>query len=179
MKTAQEVLQCLETSPSWVNRIVQQFADSKYFPYDTTAMHLFREVTIRKPTGRTNRFGREALKRYRLDGVAVIRINAHRYTPVLCGIEVKVTESDLAHDDKMREYCSHVDTFYLAVPGALVKSAQAYVRYTGIEAGILAVAEGVQVVKLGANFHNGEQQQKEMCCELLMKALWKEAEQVR
>ena len=179
--TAQQILDTLEQNQSWVNPIVKRFADSKYFPYDTTDMKLFREVTIRKPTGETNRFGDERLKRCRLDGVAVIKINDHRYKPILVGFEVKVDKHDLLNDKKMHEYLDYVDMFFLVIPRTL---GVAYIDFHQAhpykdQIGNLVVEQGsVDSPEFAEILHPGERERQELVTELLMKTLWKEAQQV-
>lgn len=179
---AQQILDVLELNRSWVNPIVKRFADTKYFPYDTTDMKLFREVTIRKPTGETNRFGDKRLKRYRLDGVAVIKINDHRYTPILVGFEVKVDKHDLLNDQKMHEYLDYVDMFFLVVPYSIYKIT--YIDYFENHPykdriGVITLSNGiVDRPQCHAILHPGERERQEIVTELLMKALWKEANQV-
>lgn len=191
---AAAILDALERDREWVNQVVKQFADSKYWPYDTTDHKLFREVTIRKPTGARNRFGNEARKRYRMDGVAVIRVNAHRYAPIIAGIEVKVEKHDLLNDTKIGEYFDYCDTFYLAVPESLDTEARKFLL-THIEAsqngretpesrtlakmGLLIVhADGsVSIAHRGKELFTDDVLKGELCEELLMKDLWKEAEQ--
>ena len=40
------------------------------------------------------------------------------------GIEIKVSRSDLEHDDKMAEYTQYVDCFWIAIPPHLVDDAK-------------------------------------------------------
>ena len=179
--TAHQILDVLELNRSWVNPIVKRFADSKYFPYDTTDMKLFREVTIRKPTGETNRFGDKRLKRYRLDGVAVIKINDHRYTPILVGFEVKVDKHDLLNDRKMHEYLDYVDMFFLVIPRSLGVAYSDYRMnhpYKDQIGNIIVEHDHVDTPVLAEILHPRERERQEIVTELLMKALWKEANQV-
>lgn len=178
---AAAILDALEQDRGWVNQIVKQFADSKYWPYDTTDHKLFREVTIRKPTGAKNRWGEDALKRYRLDAVAVIRINAHRYNPIIVGIEVKVDKHDLRNDAKMQEYLDYVDCFYLVTPRTLAVEKFDY-RMNHPQKdhiGDLIVEAGqVELHQIAEPLTPNASARQELATELLMKDLWKEAEQV-
>lgn len=178
---AHQILDTLEQDQRWVNPIVKRFADSNFFPYDTTDMKLFREVTIRKPTGETNRFGDERLKRYRLDGVAVIKINDHRYTPILVGFEVKVDKHDLLNDKKMHEYLDYVDMFFLVIPRTLGVASIDFRRDNPYEEQIgdmIVEAGSVEIHGMPEMLHPGERERQEIVTELLMKALWKEKNQV-
>lgn len=179
--TARQILDTLELNQSWVNPIVKRFADSKYFPYDTTDMKLFREVTIRKPTGETTRFGDERLKRYRLDGVAVIKINDHRYKPILVGFEVKVDKHDLLNDKKMHEYLDYVDMFFLVIPRTLGVASIDFGEnhpYKEQIGEMIVEAGSVEIHDIPEMLQPGERERQEIVTELLMKALWKEEKQV-
>lgn len=178
---AAAILDALEQDRGWVNQIVKQFANSKYWPYDTTDHKLFREVTIRKPTGAKNRWGEDALKRYRLDAVAVIRINAHRYNPIIVGIEVKVDKHDLRHDAKMQEYLDYVDCFYLVTPRTLaVEKLEYRMKHPKKDqiGDIIVEAGQVELHQLAKPLTPDAHARQELATELLMKDLWKEADQV-
>lgn len=179
-ETAPEILDSIEHNTEWVNAIVKRVADSKYFPYETTDQKLFREVTIRKPTGQINRFGEEKLKRYRLDGVSVIKINDHRYEPVIVGLEVKISKSDLMNDTKMQEYLDYCDFFFLTIPRHLGFDAKTYISQhpQGDRIGMIIVECGeVEIHEFRDRHHISDRQRHEITTELLMKSLWKEARQ--
>jgi hypothetical protein len=170
--TAKNIIEKLSNDIGWIHRITQQFEYSRDWPYDSTDFRLFPEVTVRIQQGKK-------LQRRRMDAVAVIRVNSHRYRPILAGIEVKVTASDLMNDKKVVEYLPYVDTFYLAVPAELVDVAIAYtrtdLRLRGV--GVLKVGRCVEVIKQGSKYIVDLKKRGELTEELLMKSLWKEAEQ--
>lgn len=49
----------------------------------------------------------------------------------LHGIEIKVSRSDLLHDEKMAEYTQYVDDFWIAIPQYLVDDAVALALQSG------------------------------------------------
>lgn len=175
---AKDIIEKLSNDIAWVHRITNQFEYSRFWPYQTTDFRIFTEVTVRIPTGRQGRFS-EYLQRRRMDAVAVIRVNDRRYKPILVGIEVKISASDLMCDRKIVDYLPYVDTFYLAVPDYLLDAANAYLKTDSrlSEIGVLQVGRCVETKKQAGEIRPQAHKRGKLVEELLMKSLWKEAEQ--
>jgi hypothetical protein len=173
---ASDIIEKLSNSFEWIHAITKQTDYSKFWPYATTDFKLFTEVTVRIPTGKQGRFC-ERLQRRRMDAVAVIRVNDRRYRPILVGIEVKVSASDLMADKKIKEYLPYVDIFYLAIPPSLVEAASDYIKkdvnLVG-RVGILKVDRCVRIERQGAVCPPSEKNRGELCQELLMKAVFRQ-----
>ena len=93
------------------------------------------EQTIRYPDEGTTSFGRPALKHFRIDAVAYVRPgrwgnNAAPTRPLAftVALEVKTSESDLLHDEKIMFYLGWTDFFFLVVPAELEKAGRRKVR---------------------------------------------------
>ena len=61
----------------------------------------------------------------RIDAVCAEMADAEQPRPGLHGVEIKVSRSDLAGDQKLTEYADFVDTLWLAAPAALAAEALA------------------------------------------------------
>jgi transcriptional regulator len=112
--------------------------------------------------------------------VAIIRINAHRYNPIIVGIEVKVDKHDLLHDSKMQEYLDYVDCFYLVTPRTLAVEKLDYrAKHPQKDhiGDIIVEAGRVELHQLAEPLTPDARARQELSTELLMKDLWKEAGQ--
>jgi hypothetical protein len=113
---------------TWVNEVVLQEYPNDYAPnqpYKTTNAKFFTEVTVRIPTENLTRRGKPKPQRRRMDLVAVVLPHIKVWQPLLIGVEVKVSKSDLMGDDKIADYLDYCHLFYVAVPVDLVNEAKA------------------------------------------------------
>ena len=108
--TALDIVAALEINRDWIGEAVEkQGRVPKY--------KVFTEFGIDSPGTRNAR---------RIDAlVAETVTTGHARRVQLHGIEIKVSRSDLLHDEKMVEYTQYVDDFWIAIPQYLVDDAVA------------------------------------------------------
>ena len=108
--TAIDIVAALEINRDWIGEAVEkQGRVPKY--------KVFTEFGIDSPGTRNAR---------RIDAlVAETVTTGHARRVQLHGIEIKVSRSDLLHDEKMAEYTQYVDDFWIAIPQYLVDDAVA------------------------------------------------------
>lgn len=134
--TALDITAALEIYRHWIGEPVEkQGRVPKY--------KVFTEFGVDSPGTRNAR---------RIDAlVAETLTTKHPRQIKLHGIEIKVSRSDLEHDDKMSEYTQYIDYFWIAVPPYLITDAQ---NLTLPEWGILAVdQEKLEVVRNASHNH--------------------------
>lgn len=108
--TALDIVAALEINRDWIGEAVEkQGRVPKY--------KVFTEFGIDSPGTRNAR---------RIDALVVETVTTDYARRVqLHGIEIKVSRSDLLHDEKMAEYTQYVDDFWIAIPQYLVDDAVA------------------------------------------------------
>ncbi len=143
--TADDIIIALTASgpvPPWVQYAALLMRSNDYNqPYETTAVNFFPEVTVRLETDQRTRRGKPKPQRRRLDLVALVQPHYREWRPFVIGVEIKVSEHDLAGDYKLYDYLHYCHLFYLAVPHYLYVAALAKIEaHPGIEnAGLLLV----------------------------------------
>lgn len=107
--TALDIVAALEINRDWIGEAVEkQGRLPKY--------KVFTEFGVDSPGSHKAR---------RIDALVVETITTEHPRQVkLHGIEIKVSRSDLEHDDKMSEYTPYIDKFWIAVPPYLVEAAE-------------------------------------------------------
>lgn len=134
--TALDITAALEIYRHWIGEPVEkQGRVPKY--------KVFTEFGVDSPGTRNAR---------RIDAlVAETLTTKHPRQIKLHGIEIKVSRSDLEHDDKMSEYTQYIDYFWIAVPPYLITDAK---NLTLPEWGILAVdQEKLEVIRNASHNH--------------------------
>lgn len=134
--TALDITAALEIYRHWIGEPVEkQGRVPKY--------KVFTEFGVDSPGTRNAR---------RIDAlVAETLTTKHPRQIKLHGIEIKVSRSDLEHDDKMSEYTQYIDYFWIAIPPYLITDAK---NLTLPEWGILAVdQEKLEVVRNASHNH--------------------------
>ena len=108
--TALDIVAALEINRDWIGEAVEkQGRVPKY--------KVFTEFGIDSPGTRNAR---------RIDALVAETVTTdHARRVQLHGIEIKVSRSDLLHDEKMAEYTQYVDDFWIAIPQYLVDDAVA------------------------------------------------------
>lgn len=107
--TAMDIMAALEIYRHWIGEpIEKQGRVPKY--------KVFGEFAVDSPGTRNAR---------RIDALVAETITAEHSRQIkLHGIEIKVSRSDLEHDDKMAEYTQYVDYFWIAIPPYFVDDAK-------------------------------------------------------
>ena len=159
---------------AWVSQIVLREYPNDYAPnepYKTTNAKFVSEVTVRLPTEELTRRGKPKPQRRRMDLVAVVLPHIKIWQPLLIGVEVKVSKSDLMGDNKISDYLNYCHLFYLAVPVDLVDLAKAKVaNLNGV--GILADSGGkVNIILHATRRDLSAENQRDIQSELLLKPL--------
>ena len=134
--TALDITAALEIYRHWIGEPVEkQGRVPKY--------KVFTEFGVDSPGTRNAR---------RIDAlVAETLTTKHPRQIKLHGIEIKVSRSDLEHDNKMSEYTQYIDYFWIAIPPYLITDAK---NLTLPEWGILAVdQEKLEVVRNASHNH--------------------------
>lgn len=134
--TALDITAALEIYRHWIGEPVEKQGRAPKYK-------VFTEFGVDSPGTRNAR---------RIDAlVAETLTTKHPRQIKLHGIEIKVSRSDLEHDDKMSEYTQYIDYFWIAVPPYLITDAQ---NLTLPEWGILAVdQEKLEVVRNASHNH--------------------------
>lgn len=132
--TAADIIVALKSS-SWIEYVEKSFERDEYM---TKVRKLYAEFPVYTGTSRSAR---------RMDAVILENISAReRDEIVIRGVEIKVSVSDLMHDEKMTEYTDFCDLFYIAIPAGddeLKKAVQAVMLP---EWGLIEVSEGEENV---------------------------------
>lgn len=132
--TAADIIVALKSS-SWIEYVEKSFEHNEYI---TKVRKLYAEFPVYTGTSRSAR---------RMDAVILENISAReRDEIVIRGVEIKVSVSDLMHDEKMTEYTDFCDLFYIAIPAGddeLKKAVQAVMLP---EWGLIEVSEGEENV---------------------------------
>lgn len=132
--TAADIIVALKSS-SWIEYVEKSFERDEYI---TKVRKLYAEFPVYTGTSRSAR---------RMDAVILENISAReRDEIVIRGVEIKVSVSDLMHDEKMTEYTDFCDLFYIAIPAGddeLKKAVQAVMLP---EWGLIEVSEGEENV---------------------------------
>lgn len=134
--TALDITAALEIYRHWIGEPVEKQGRAPKYK-------VFTEFGVDSPGTRNAR---------RIDAlVAETLTTKHPRQIKLHGIEIKVSRSDLEHDDKMSEYTQYIDYFWIAVPPYLITDAK---NLTLPEWGILAVdQEKLEVVRNASHNH--------------------------
>lgn len=134
--TALDITAALEIYRHWIGEPVEKQGRAPKYK-------VFTEFGVDSPGTRNAR---------RIDAlVAETLTTKHPRQIKLHGIEIKVSRSDLEHDDKMSEYTQYIDYFWIAVPPYLITDAQNLILP---EWGILAVdQEKLEVVRNASHNH--------------------------
>lgn len=132
--TAADIIVALKSS-SWIEYVEKSFERDEYI---TKVRKLYAEFPVYTGTSRSAR---------RMDAVILENISAReRDEIVIRGVEIKISVSDLMHDEKMTEYTDFCDLFYIAIPAGddeLKKAVQAVMLP---EWGLIEVSEGEENV---------------------------------
>lgn len=132
--TAADIIVALKSS-SWIEYVEKSFERDEYM---TKVRKLYAEFPVYTGTSRSAR---------RMDAVILENISAReRDEIVIRGVEIKISVSDLMHDEKMTEYTDFCDLFYIAIPAGddeLKKAVQAVMLP---EWGLIEVSEGEENV---------------------------------
>ena len=132
--TAADIIVALKSS-FWIEYVEKSFERDEYI---TKVRKLYAEFPVYTGTSRSAR---------RMDAVILENISAReRDEIVIRGVEIKVSVSDLMHDEKMTEYTDFCDLFYIAIPAGddeLKKAVQAVMLP---EWGLIEVSEGEENV---------------------------------
>lgn len=132
--TAADIIVALKSS-SWIEYVEKSFERDEYM---TKVRKLYAEFPVYTGTSRSAR---------KMDAVILENISAReRDEIVIRGVEIKVSVSDLMHDEKMTEYTDFCDLFYIAIPAGddeLKKAVQAVMLP---EWGLIEVSEGEENV---------------------------------
>ncbi len=130
--TADDIIIALTPSgpvPAWVQQAALLMHPNEYNKiYETTAVNFFPETTVRRPQDGRTRRGRARFQRRRMDLVALVQPHYKQWNPVVIGVEIKVSEADLAGDNKLYDYLHYCHLFYLAVPHHLYVTALAKIE---------------------------------------------------
>lgn len=134
--TALDITAALEIYRHWIGEPVEKQGRAPKYK-------VFTEFGVDSPGTRNAR---------RIDAlVAETLTTKHPRQIKLHGIEIKVSRSDLEHDDKMSEYTQYIDYFWIAVPPYLITDAK---NLTLPEWGILAVdQEKLEVIRNASHNH--------------------------
>lgn len=134
--TALDITAALEIYRHWIGEPVEKQGRAPKYK-------VFTEFGVDSPGTRNAR---------RIDAlVAETLTTKHPRQIKLHGIEIKVSRSDLEHDDKMSEYTQYIDYFWIAIPPYLITDAK---NLTLPEWGILAVdQEKLEVVRNASHNH--------------------------
>lgn len=133
--TAESILLVLKHDPSWIPTTESDTDSSgSYGSYIPRLYKVFPEQ--RTDTGSTHHVRRINAM------IAETRSVTDADHICLRGIEIKVSRSDLAHNEKMAEYCDYCDYFYLAVPDGDDKMIDTARDVSLPEWGILVVRPG-------------------------------------
>lgn len=107
--TALDITAALEINRVWIGEAVDKIGRLPKYK-------VFTEFGVDSPGSHKAR---------RIDALVVETITTEHPRQVkLHGIEIKVSRSDLEHDDKMSEYTPYIDRFWIAVPPYLVEDAE-------------------------------------------------------
>lgn len=107
--TALDITAALEINRAWIGEAVDKIGRLPKYK-------VFTEFGVDSPGSHKAR---------RIDALVVETITTEHPRQVkLHGIEIKVSRSDLEHDDKMSEYTPYIDRFWIAVPPYLVEYAE-------------------------------------------------------
>lgn len=132
--TAADIIVALKSS-SWIEYVEKSFERDEYI---TKVRKLYAEFPVYTGTSRSAR---------RMDAVILENISAREKDEIVIrGVEIKVSVSDLMHDEKMTEYTDFCDLFYIAIPAGddeLKKAVQAVMLP---EWGLIEVSEGEENV---------------------------------
>ena len=134
--TALDITAALEIYRHWIGEPVEkQGRVPKY--------KVFTEFGVDSPGTRNAR---------RIDALVAETLTTEHLRQIkLHGIEIKVSRSDLEHDNKMSEYTQYIDYFWIAIPPYLITDAK---NLTLPEWGILAVdQEKLEVVRNASHNH--------------------------
>jgi hypothetical protein len=88
----------------------------------------FNEVTVRIETEQKTRRGAPKPQRRRFDMIALVYPMFTQRTPLVIGVEIKVSRSDLMNDSKILDYLPYCHYLYIAVPTNLQGNAQLVAR---------------------------------------------------
>lgn len=107
--TAMDIMAALEIYRNWVGNPIDKIGRQPRYK-------VVGEFGVDSPGSRNAR---------RIDALVAETITAeHPREITLHGIEIKVSRSDLQHDEKMAEYTPYVDRFWIATPPYLVDDAE-------------------------------------------------------
>jgi len=125
---ATDIMVALNHQRDWINVDAGQEGTRQINPYVMPKYKVLPEFPVETGTTRHAR---------RVDAMVLETITAKAANElVLHGIEIKVSKGDLLNDDKMQEYTSFCDCFWLAVPAGL----EPYVKQVALpEWGLLVV----------------------------------------
>lgn len=132
--TAADIIVALKSS-SWIEYVEKSFERDEYI---TKVRKLYAEFPVYTGTSRSAR---------RMDAVILENISAReRDEIVIRGVEIKVSVSDLMHDEKMTEYTDFCDLFYIAIPAGDDELKRAVQAVMLPEWGLIEVSEGEENV---------------------------------
>lgn len=132
--TAADIIVALKSS-SWIEYVEKSFERDEYI---TKVRKLYAEFPVYTGTSRSAR---------RMDAVILENISAReRDEIVIRGVEIKVSVSDLMHDEKMTEYTDFCDLFYIAIPAGDDELKKAVQTVMLPEWGLIEVSEGEENV---------------------------------
>lgn len=132
--TAADIIVALKSS-SWIEYAEKSFERDEYI---TKVRKLYAEFPVYTGTSRSAR---------RMDAVILENISAReRDEIVIRGVEIKVSVSDLMHDEKMTEYTDFCDLFYIAIPAGDDELKRAVQAVMLPEWGLIEVSEGEENV---------------------------------
>lgn len=132
--TAADIIVALKSS-SWIEHVEKSFERDEYI---TKVRKLYAEFPVYTGTSRSAR---------RMDAVILENISAReRDEIVIRGVEIKVSVSDLMHDEKMTEYTDFCDLFYIAIPAGDDELKRAVQAVMLPEWGLIEVSEGEENV---------------------------------
>lgn len=132
--TAADIIVALKSS-SWIEYVEKSFERDEYM---TKVRKLYAEFPVYTGTSRSAR---------RMDAVILENISAReRDEIVIRGVEIKVSVSDLMHDEKMTEYTDFCDLFYIAIPAGDDELKEAVQAVMLPEWGLIEVSEGEENV---------------------------------
>lgn len=159
---------------AWVNEVVLHEYPNEYAPnqpYKTTNAKFVTEVTVRIPTEKTTRRGKPKPQRRRMDLVAVVLPHIKVWQPLLIGVEVKVSKSDLMGDNKIADYLDYCHLFYLSIPSELLGyGVEKISSFDGV--GLLVANNGnIAVFRHAKRREISAENQRDIQSELLIKPL--------
>lgn len=105
---------------------------------------VFREISLRYPTGQGDKFGNEIMKHFRNDLVAIIRPGRYGLNQAVAfsvGLEVKATKEDLlANSEKTLCYLGWTDFYFIVVPSWLGQDAIKIAAMLDDRIGVILIA---------------------------------------